>query len=225
VREASGTGPRPSVDLLLKSAASAFGERTIAVILTGSGNDGTAGAQAVKAAGGTVVIQNPDTASFPSMPRSLPPSAVDFVSELREIGPTLRRLIERGPVPERGEAREIERLLEGLRRSEGIDFRAYQRPTIARRLARRLAATGQSSVRDYAAFLDEHPSERRLLIDSLLIKVTTFLRDPAVMTALRERVLPESIEAARPTGELRLWSAGCATGEEAYSPPSSRPTS
>jgi len=86
---------KPSVDLLLSSAAALFGERLIAVILTGSGSDGTAGARAVKAAGGTVVIQDPATAAFPSMPRSLAPTTVDVVAELERIGPLLGDLLGR----------------------------------------------------------------------------------------------------------------------------------
>src|SRR5215217_4297163 len=79
--------PRPSVDLLLSTAAQAYGENLIAVILTGSGSDGAAGAVDVSQAGGTVIIQNPQTAQYPSMPLALPPTAVDYVADLEAIGP------------------------------------------------------------------------------------------------------------------------------------------
>src|SRR5213596_2799520 len=93
--------PRPSVDLLLSSAASVYGERLIAVILTGSGSDGAAGAVDVKDAGGVVVIQNPETAAHPSMPLALPPTAVDHVADLEQIGPLLGDLIAGVSLPER----------------------------------------------------------------------------------------------------------------------------
>lgn len=217
VRVADGRGPKPSVDLLLKSAAKVFGERSVAVILTGSGSDGTAGAAAVKAAGGVVVIQNPTTASFPSMPRSLPPSSVDVVCELSEMGEILRRIVS-GEVPPDGEDdHEVSLLLDRLRSSHGIDFGAYKRPTILRRLQSRLAATGNRTVGDYARYIQEDPVEHQRLVSSFLIKVTSFFRDPNVLTYIRDTVLPDLIKAARGSGELRLWSAGCATGEEAYS--------
>jgi two-component system CheB/CheR fusion protein len=85
--------PTPSVDLLLATAAATFGERLIAVILSGSGSDGAAGAHAVKEAGGTVVIQDPETAAFPSMPRSLAPSLVDFSLPVNEMGAALADLL------------------------------------------------------------------------------------------------------------------------------------
>jgi two-component system, chemotaxis family, CheB/CheR fusion protein len=81
--------PKPSVDLLLSSAAESYGEHLIAVILTGSGSDGAAGAVDVKNTGGVVIIQNPQTAAYPSMPLSLPPTAVDHVVEMEQIGPLL----------------------------------------------------------------------------------------------------------------------------------------
>src|SRR5579859_3324790 len=86
------TRPKPSVDRLLTSAAHAYGEQLIAVILTGTGSDGAAGAREVKAAGGTVIIEDPATAAYPGMPESLGPAAVDFVSDLEQIGPLLYNL-------------------------------------------------------------------------------------------------------------------------------------
>ena len=93
VREDSHPGPKPSVDLLLDSAAEAFGEGLVAVILTGIGSDGAAGARHVSAAGGTVVIQNPQTASYPSMPLSLPPTIVDHVADIEQVADLLTNLL------------------------------------------------------------------------------------------------------------------------------------
>jgi two-component system CheB/CheR fusion protein len=214
-----GKGPKPSIDLLLSTAAEVFADRLIAVILTGSGSDGASGAHAVKAAGGTVVIENPATASFPSMPASLAPTTVDIVADLDRVGP-LRSDILKGVVrggPSDGD-RSLQALLDDVREHSGIDFSHYKRPTIERRLQRRFYATGQTNVRDYLHYLHLHPEEYNHLVATFLIKVTEFFRDDDLFTALRQQVLPDLITRAREQGsELRIWSAGCATVEEAYS--------
>src|SRR2546421_213541 len=133
VREDADRGPKPSVDLLLNSAADAFGEGLVAVILTGSGSDGTAGARHVSEAGGTVVIQNPLTASYPSMPQSLAPTTVDVIADIEAIGPLLRDLVTGvfRPQVTSGD-KSFETLLGELQQQTGIDFAAYKRPTILR---------------------------------------------------------------------------------------------
>src|SRR5205823_7107415 len=112
----------------------------------------------------------------------------------------------------------LQSFLEDLRDRSGIDFSSYKTPTIQRRLQRRLAATGVADLEQYVRYLQRHPDEYQRLVSSFLIKVTEFFRDPELFTYLRERLLPDLIAAARQHGkELRIWSAGCATGEEAYS--------
>jgi len=211
--------PKPSIDLLLSSAAHAYRDRLVAVVLTGTGSDGAAGARAVKQTGGTVVIQNPETASYPAMPRSLAPTTVDIVANLEDIGPLLGGLVTDAPIagPSHEEAT-LRTFLEEVRARSGIDFTSYKAPTIGRRLQRRMAATSTGTLADYRAYLQDHPEEYQRLISSFLIKVTEFFRDPELFSYLREQALPPLIDAARARGnELRLWSAGCATGEEAYS--------
>ncbi len=211
--------PKPSVDRLLTSAAHAYGEQLIAVILTGPGSDGAAGARAVKAAGGTVIIENPATAAYPGMPESLAPTTVDFVSDLERIAPLLQDLLSGVQTPMPPEAEDLLlALLVQVREQTGMDFSHYKRPTILRRLQRRMVSLGIRQLADYAAYLAHHPEEGAHLVASFLINVTEFFRDPAFYVALRERVLPELIAYARTQGNvLRIWSAGCATGEEAYS--------
>jgi two-component system, chemotaxis family, CheB/CheR fusion protein len=155
------------------------------------------------------------------MPRSLAPSTVDIVSSLEEIGPVLKNLISGIAVPEESseeEGRDLERFLEALHRNRGVDFRSYKRPTIRRRLGRRMAATGCGSLDEYSTYVEEHPEKYRQLIGAFLIKVTEFFRDPELFDYLKEEVLPGLVEEAREgENQLRIWSAGCATGEEAYS--------
>ncbi len=219
--EASPGQPTPSINLLMETAAGIYGENLIAVVLSGTGTDGTEGARTVSQAGGTVIIQDPKTAEFGEMPRSLAPSTVDIVASLEEMGPVLKNLISGIALPEltsEDEGQDLERFLEKLHRSRGVDFRSYKRPTIMRRLDRRMAATGCESIDEYARYLEEHPDEYRQLIGAFLIKVTEFFRDPDLFDYLKEEVLPGLIEeASEQENQLRIWSAGCATGEEAYS--------
>jgi two-component system CheB/CheR fusion protein len=219
--EPSSGQPMPSINILMETAAGVSGENLIAIVLSGTGTDGTEGARTVSQAGGTVIIQDPDTAEFGEMPRSLAPSTVDIVSSLEEIGPVLKNLISGIAVPEESsgdEGLDLERFLEELHRNRGVDFRSYKRPTILRRLGRRMAATNCESLDEYSRYVDEHPEEYRQLIGAFLIKVTEFFRDPELFDYLKAEVLPELIEEAREEeNQLRIWSAGCATGEEAYS--------
>jgi two-component system CheB/CheR fusion protein len=204
---------------LLTSAAKAFGDGTIAVILTGMGSDGSAGAGDVKQVGGTVIIQDPRTASYPQLPRSLSPAMVDFVEDLEAIGPLLYELVTSAREElKRDDAAALRALLEDLHGQHGIDFSDYRTPTVVRRLRRRMLATQQPSIAAYTRYVQRHPEERRLLISSFLIKVTQFFRDIEFFDYLKTQVIPDIVEDARNrNNEIRLWSAGCSTGEEAYS--------
>jgi two-component system, chemotaxis family, CheB/CheR fusion protein len=219
--ESSSGQPMPSINLLMETAARVFGENLIAIVLSGTGTDGTEGARTVSQAGGTVIIQDPETAEFGEMPRSLAPSTVDIVTSLEEIGPVLKNLISGIAVPEKtseDEGRALERFLEELHRDRGVDFRSYKRPTILRRLGRRMAVLDCESIDEYSRYLEDHPEEYRQLIGAFLIKVTEFFRDPELFDYLKEELLPGLIAEARDAdNQLRIWSAGCATGEEAYS--------
>src|SRR5579871_936924 len=213
------SGPSSSIDLLLESAARVYGEGLIGVILTGSGSDGMVGARAVKGAGGTVVIQNPETARFPSMPSSLPPTIVDVVANIDAMGQLLHELVTRAHLPAPpSEDHELRDLLERIRGLSGIDFNSYKATTIMRRLQRRMVACGAQNLHEYIEILERQPDEYQRLINSFLIKVTEFFRDADLFQYLREQVIPDLIRTAEQrNNELRVWSAGCATGEEAYS--------
>ena len=209
----------PSIDGLFESAADVFGPGLIAVVLTGSGSDGSAGAWHVKHAGGAVVIENPATAMFPSMPSSIAPSLVDATADIDSIGGVLCDLLATGNPPADGSDHdELSAFLERIHERSGIDFSSYKPATILRRLRGRMNATSRPTLASYSARLESDPEEYARLVNSLLIKVTEFFRDPKLFDYLREHVLPELIaETRRERRELRLWSAGCSTGEEAYS--------
>lgn len=211
--------PKPTINRLFSSAAEAFGERLIAVILSGAGSDGADGARLVKAAGGTVLIQDPATAEYPGMPQALAPTTVDVVTTLERMGPLLAELVTDLPLlSPASDPQALTALLEDLQQSSGLDFSRYKRPLLLQRLHRRMLAAGMGSVEAYAQYLHTHPEEYHHIATSFLIKVTEFFRDPAQFDLLRERLLPELMSASQQRGApLRLWSAGCATGEEAYS--------
>lgn len=144
---------------------------------------------------------------------------MDIVANLETIGPLLYDLLTGAYVPIQPDDQNLLRaFLEQLRERSGIDFGTYKTPTIMRRLQRRLLAVRSESLADYARYVQRNPEEYQRLVSSFLIKVTEFFRDQELFTYLREQVLPGLIqEARRRNNELRLWSAGCATGEEAYS--------
>ena len=144
--------PKPSIDHLLETASEVFGERLIAVILSGTGSDGAAGAQYVAASGGSVIAQDPETATFPAMPRSLSPQTIDAVTRFEAIGPLLVSLMSGATTIKDGDDT-LDRFLSQLRERRGIDFTAYKRPTIIRRVERRMAATHSPTLADYRRYL------------------------------------------------------------------------
>ncbi len=215
-----GKRPRPSVDTLLSTAAEAYGEHLIATILTGSGSDGAIGAIDVKNQGGTVVVQDPRTARYPSMPLALPPTVVDFEVGIEQIGPLLYDLLTGVNVPQVEERTEdvLREILAYVSRHASIDFRAYKVSTILRRIGRRMTVTHNHTMRDYLEYLHTSAKEVGELVQAFLINVTQFFRDAEAFDYLRTDVLPQLIEKARNRNrELRVWTAGCATGEEPYS--------
>lgn len=215
----SATGPHPSIDRLFASAAKIYGERLIAIILSGLGSDGARGARAVKNEGGTVIVQQPESAGYASMPLSIPPTLVDITAAPEAMGKLILNMLGASSLPDDASDKNMLRtLLALLRERSGIDFSQYKTPTIMRRLSRLMAASGVTSISDYITFLQHNPEGYQRLVNSFLIKVTEFFRDAALFEQLRAHVLPKlMVEARERSRELRIWSAGTSTGEEAYS--------
>lgn len=211
--------PQPSIDLLFETASEVYGEHLVAVLLSGMGSDGAAGVRAVKEAGGTVVVQDPASAAYPSLPASIPPTQIDLVAPLERLGALLSGLVARKQIPEALYDEEVLRaFLAQVRARAGIDFTQYKAPTIVRRLSRLMTGAQCATLPDYMRYLNANPDAYQRLVGSFLIKVTGFFRDAQLFEYLREQAMPEVVAHARESSsELRVWSAGCATGEEPYS--------
>ncbi|HEV3201502.1 MAG TPA: chemotaxis protein CheB, partial [Bryobacteraceae bacterium] len=216
------------IDQFLRSLADDCGSRAIAVILSGAGTDGSAGVEAVKAAGGVTFAQDQATAKFTTMPQAaVATGCVDFVLPPDRIAAELVRIgrhpyiadpapvgRERMPAGAEGPFGTILATLHG---ATGIDFSLYREKTIKRRILRRLALRDTDSLEEYAARLESDPDELAALQRDLLIGVTSFFRDPEAFESLKRLVFPRIVQ-GRPANEtIRVWVAGCATGEEAYS--------
>ncbi|GHO97624.1 hypothetical protein KSF_076720 [Reticulibacter mediterranei] len=220
VRDDRAKRPRPSVDTLLSTASESYGDHLIAVILTGSGSDGAVGAVDVKNAGGIVIVQDPQTARYPSMPLALPPTVVDFEVNIDQIGPLLYDLLTGVNIPQTEERTEdvLREILGLVSRQASIDFRPYKTSTILRRIGRRMTVTHNRSMREYAEYLKNSPEEVGQLVKAFLINVTQFFRDREAFAYLKNEIMPTLIATARGRDRvLRFWAAGCATGEEPYS--------
>lgn len=213
------------VDDFFRSLAEEQQQRAVAVVFSGMGSNGTAGAEAVKAVGGLVIAQEPDSAKYPAMPRSLIDAHLpDFILRPVEVPEVLVKYA-RQPYaaddaaalagPRDGQA--LADVLAVLRTRTRHDFSGYRKPTLLRRIHRRMSLGASTSMADYVRTLRQTPAEVTALADDLLIHVTGFFRDPEVWTVLRERVI-DPLVAERPDGaEIRCWVSACATGEEAYS--------
>jgi two-component system, chemotaxis family, CheB/CheR fusion protein len=213
--------PRRSIDRLFRSLASDLGELAIGVVLSGVGNDGTLGLRAIKLAGGITLAQDPSTAGQAGMPQSaLDAGYIDACLTAPEIGDELMRLAAHPYVarPARGlgEAARAE-LLGRLRDAFGVDFSAYKRTTIERRIDRRMALHKTDQVEAYLAIVRDTPGELAALYGDLLIGVTGFFRDREPFELLAQVVFPRLLAGRAPDDPIRIWVPGCSTGEEAYS--------
>ena len=216
-------GPRLSIDAFFRSLAADQGARAIGVILSGAGTDGTLGLKAINEAGGITFVQEPSTAGQPSMPQSaVDAGCADFCLSPGEIADELMRLSKH---PYVAAARQPKVFDDGvrndlfilLRSAFGVDFGAYKQPTLERRIQRRMALHKLDHLADYVKYVHSNAAELNVLYSDLLIGVTGFFRDQEPFEALKALVFPRLLENRNPDVPIRIWVAGCATGEEAYS--------
>lgn len=231
-------GAHLAIDLFFRTLAEVHQKRAIAVVMSGTGNDGAAGLSRVKEEGGVTLAQLPGDAEYDGMPKAaIATGMVDFVTTAADMPQRLQELwanASRISLPQKdgvslpaavADSEEIARLAEdalrdimsALRIHSKNDFRQYKRATVLRRIERRLQVNGVSDLPAYRDFLRVHPEELKLLLQDMLISVTNFFRDAAAFDALEHDVLPALLANRSPDDSLRVWVVGCATGEEAYS--------
>jgi two-component system, chemotaxis family, CheB/CheR fusion protein len=215
------------VDSFLSSLAEDWGNGAIAIIMSGTGSDGSIGIRAVKGEGGIVVAQD-ETAKYDGMPKSaIDTGCVDFVLPPDKIAAELLRIrrhpylapVRYGepakdiPVEENG----LNKIFIMLRSAKGVDFTSYKRSTIMRRVNRRMLLQKIEGMEEYVAYLKGNPSEIETLYQDILINVTSFFREPETFDALKSSVFPYIVKKPAPDIPVRIWVPACSTGEEAYS--------
>ncbi len=225
------TLPRPEsgrnmpIDSFLRALAADRARHAAGVVLSGTASDGTLGLQAIKAAGGITFAQDMGTAKFDGMPRSAIAAGVaDFVLPPAGIARQLVAIARGSQVPvESPQATEppgdpvLAKILRLVRSDTGVDFTHYKHGTLERRIKRRMSVRGFERMEDYSRDLEQNREEVDTLCENCLITVTEFFREPAVFEALKRKVFPALVENRGQRDPIRIWVAGCATGEEAYS--------
>ena len=221
--------PRPHglnlpIDFFFRSLAEDQRERSVGVVLSGMGSDGTLGLRAIKEKAGATFVQAPTSAKFDSMPRSaIDAGLADVVAPVEDLAAKIMAYRQHAPFITRPDT-PSEELTEGglekvfvlLRTQTGNDFSLYKRSTIYRRVERRMGLHQIDKLPNYVRYLRENPAETELLFKELLIGVTSFFRDPPAWQQL-QREMSALVSAHSNGGTLRAWVSGCSTGEEAYS--------
>ncbi|KAF0154981.1 MAG: two-component system chemotaxis family CheB/CheR fusion protein [Syntrophaceae bacterium] len=218
-------GLRLPIDFFLRSLAEDLKEHSIGVILSGMGSDGTMGLRAIKEKAGLVLVQSPASAKFDSMAKSaIAAGLADLIAPAEDLpGKILDYLrhilvVTKTEIPlEEKDHSALAKALILLRAKTGHDFSMYKKNTLYRRIERRMSIHQIDRIASYVRYLQENPQELEILFKELLIGVTSFFRDPTTWEQLREEAIPALLANYPQGGKLRAWSAGCSTGEEAYS--------
>jgi two-component system CheB/CheR fusion protein len=222
-------GQRMPIDLLFRSLAETRSDG-FAMVLSGTGSDGAVGAKAVKGRGGLVLVQDPEDAAYPEMPRAVISSGIadvvlpvrDLAARLAELSrnePPLLPLLETAKEPQPIsdiEEKALRDVFELLKKTTSLDFSKYKRSTVLRRLSRRMQLTGELSIPGYLHYLRSHPPEIEALFGDFLIPVTSFFRDPDSWAALQTQVIQPLLRHVETDEQIRVWVPGCSSGEEAY---------
>ena len=211
------------IDIFLKSLADDQADRAIAVILSGTGSDGTRGVRAIKEQGGMVMVQDEATAKFDGMPRAAISTGVaDFILPPPKMPAQLLAYVDHPYVVQKEQAsplisdqKGLTRIFSELRERTKVDFTYYKPSTISRRIERRMTVNQINDLEEYVRYIQKHPVEIMILYRELLIGVTSFFRDPDAMSELMENCLPSLIRNTE-NREIRFWVTACSTGEEAY---------
>jgi two-component system CheB/CheR fusion protein len=223
---AAPRGLRLPIDFFFRSLAQDQRERAVGIVLSGTGSDGTLGLRAIKGEGGMAMAQSPDTTEFDGMPRSaiatglvdyiLPPAAMPaqlIAYATHALGTALQPVTSAAPQAESA----LKKIHILLRAQTGHEFSQYKPSTIARRIERRMAVNQIAALDSYVKYMQQNPAEVEALFRDLLIGVTNFFRDPEAFRVLEQQAIPKLFANKPANAPLRVWVAGCSTGEEAYS--------
>lgn len=219
-----GKGLNLPIDIFFRSLAEDKGKDAIGIILSGTGSDGTMGTRAIKESDGMIMVQDKETAKFNGMPTSaintgladyiLPPEKMGYELENFLKHPLVRKKTKNSFSPAE-EADSFTKVLLILKTKTGTDFSMYKENTILRRLERRISINRFQTLDDYIPFIKESDKEKEILYREFLIGVTSFFRDKEAFDSLRDNVLPKLL--TNDKKQIRVWTTGCSTGEEAYS--------
>lgn len=222
-------GRRVPIDLLFRTLGDAHGNNAVCVVLSGTGSDGTLGLKRIKESGGIAIVQDPAEAEFDEMPRNaIETDLADVILPVAEMPAKLLTLKlntvkldlpddNERPLRADLEVDALRKILTLLRIRTGHDFSHYKRPTLLRRIARRMIVHDVADIPGYLGFLHENPDELQSFLQDLLISVTNFFRDRAVFHELEHEIIPRLFRGKEAGDPVRVWVAACATGEEAYS--------
>lgn len=214
-------GPHLTINTFFNSLALDSGKKSIGVILSGLGADGSEGVVAIKKAGGMVMARNPATTAYSSMPtNAIATGAVDFILEPELMPGAIDDYVrnEDELLPDnKNDERNTNEIINLIKDQSPLDFSDYKQTTILRRIKRRAAYNNYTNLEDYLDFLRKTPEEVATLSKDFLISVTSFFRDPEAFEVISKTIIPEVLKRILPNDEVKCWIAGCATGEEAYS--------
>lgn len=214
-------GYRLPIDLFFRSLAQSKQELATGIVLSGTGSDGALGVRAIKAEGGMLMVQSPESSEYDGMPRSaITTGLADYVLPPAEMSAQLiayiSKVFGKRPLIPRAEDT-MKHIFNLLRTQTGHDFSHYKQNTINRRIERRMAILNLKIVDEYVCYLEQKPAEVEALFHDLLIGVTSFFRNPTAFETLQKKVIPNLFTGKHPDSAIRIWVPGCSTGEEAYS--------
>ncbi|MGZ3751063.1 MAG: chemotaxis protein CheB [Bacteroidia bacterium] len=214
-------GPHLTINKFFNSLAIDCGKKTIAVVLSGLGSDGTDGIKAIKKAGGMVIARNPETSEFGSMPsHAIATGLVDFILEPELMPSAIEDYIKYGDelvYDNKDDEKNLKGIINLIKEKSPLDFSEYKQTTILRRTKRRAAQHNFIALGKYLDYLKTTPEEVDALAKDFLISVTSFFRDKEAFELIQKNIIPQILESLKPGDELKMWVAGCATGEEVYS--------
>ncbi len=210
-----------TINTFFNSLAENSKNKAIGVVLSGLGADGAEGIKAIKKAGGMIIARNPETTRFSSMPsKAIATGMVDFILEPDQMPATIQEyIIHENEMAsfDTEEEKNCTAIIKLINNKLPLDFTDYKKATIQRRIKRKAEAQGFTDLRNYYDFLKVTPVEMEALAQDFLISVTSFFRDKAAFESIQKTVFPKILDRLLPEEEVKMWVAGCATGEEAYS--------